>query len=290
MAGRTRGEEPRAANLTPGQMRQGISRIGMRIKDIEGFDPKKINERWAPETQALQTSIEETLSRVFGHGTVEFNRYSSASDLDNGPVIMGSGPDMPWEVQGWLDEGKKRSIALLAQAVKGLEEDLAMGGETDAPAPARKEASEPEPIIFVVHGHDEPAKIEVARLIERAGLNAVILHEQPNSGRTIIEKFEHHGGAAGFAVAILTPDDVGGPDVDHLQPRARQNVIGELFWFAGKLGRPRVCALRKGTVEIPSDFAGVTYTDMDDRGAWKAELLRELSAAGYSVDWAKAMA
>jgi hypothetical protein len=40
----------------------------------------------------------------------------------------------------------------------------------------------------------------------------------------------------------------------------------------------------------PSDFAGVRFTDMDDRGAWKAELLRELKAAGYEVDWGKALA
>jgi predicted nucleotide-binding protein len=89
---------------------------------------------------------------------------------------------------------------------------------------------------------------------------------------------------------LLTPDDVGGPDAGHLQPRARQNVIGEMFWFAGKLGRGRVCALKKGDIELPSDFAGVVYTEMDERGAWKAELLRELAAAGYTVDWKKALA
>jgi predicted nucleotide-binding protein len=144
--------------------------------------------------------------------------------------------------------------------------------------------------VFIVHGQDSPAKIEVARLIERAGLNAVILHEQSNEGRTIIEKFEKHGGSAGFAVVLLTPDDVGGPDREHLQPRARQNVIGEMFWFAGKLGRQRVCALKKGDVEMPSDFAGVGYTKMDDRGAWKIDLLKELKAAGYEVDWGKALA
>jgi predicted nucleotide-binding protein len=141
-----------------------------------------------------------------------------------------------------------------------------------------------------VHGHDDTAKKEVAHLIERAGLNAVILHEQPNAGRTIIEKFEAHGGSAGFAVVLLTPDDVGGPDRENLRPRARQNVIGEMFWFAGKLGRQRVCALTKGDVEMPSDFAGVSYTKMDDRGAWKTELVRELNAAGYEVDWGKALA
>jgi predicted nucleotide-binding protein len=130
----------------------------------------------------------------------------------------------------------------------------------------------------------------VTLLIERAGLNAVILHEQPNAGRTIIEKFEKYGGSAGFAVVLLTPDDVGGPGRENLRPRARQNVIGEMFWFAGKLGRERVCALKKGDIEMPSDFVGVGYTEMDDLGAWKTELLRELNAAGYEVDWQKALA
>jgi predicted nucleotide-binding protein len=146
-------------------------------------------------------------------------------------------------------------------------------------------------VIFIVHGHDSPAKLEVARLIQKAGLKDVILHEQPNQGRTIIEKFEAHGGAAGFAVIVATADDVGGLDPGHLQPRARQNVIGEMFWFAGRLGRDRVCVLVKGDVEMPSDFAGVGYTEMDDRGAWKHELLRELQAAGYKdLDWGRALA
>ena len=62
-----------------------------------------------------------------------------------------------------------------------------------------------------------------------------------------------------------------------------------MFWFAGRLGRDRVCALKRGDLEIPSDFAGVVYTDMDQRGAWKAALLRELANAGYTVDWPKAL-
>ena len=146
--------------------------------------------------------------------------------------------------------------------------------------------------IFIVHGHDTPAKIEVARFIERAGLKAIVLHEQPNSGRTIIEKFEDHGGAASFAVVVATPDDIGGESglvVGKLRPRARQNVIAEMAWFAGRLGRDRVCVLKKGDIEMPSDFAGVGYTEMDDRGAWRVELVKELQAAGYEGDWLKAI-
>src|SRR5215467_8017163 len=95
-----------------------------------------------------------------------------------------------------------------------------------------------------------------------------------------------------LAIAVLLDvKDI--PQVGPLQwgwiTRARQNVIGEMFWFAGKLGRQRVCALKKGDVEMPSDFVNVVYTEMDDRGAWKSELLRELDAAGYEVDWRKAL-
>jgi predicted nucleotide-binding protein len=165
----------------------------------------------------------------------------------------------------------------------------AMPKEDTAGSPEKSKAT-PNMDVFIVHGHDNLAKTEVARFVERAGLRAVILHEQSNAGRTIIEKFEAHGGSAGFAIVVLTPDDVGGRNERELRPRARQNVIGEMFWFAGKLGRDRVCALKKGDIEVPSDFAGVVYTEMDDRGAWKAELLKELDRAGYAVDWKKALA
>ena len=58
--------------------------------------------------------------------------------------------------------------------------------------------------IFLVHGHDDEAKESVARFIEKLGGRAVVLHEQPNAGRTIIEKFEHHSNVA-FAIVLLTP-------------------------------------------------------------------------------------
>jgi predicted nucleotide-binding protein len=173
-----------------------------------------------------------------------------------------------------------------------LKEDLAFSSEHGGPptAAAAKKATLTKE-IFIVHGRDDAAKNEAARLIERAGLQAIILHEQPNAGRTIIQKFEDHGSAAGFAIIIMTPDDVGGLDLNSLQPRARQNVIGEMFWFAGRLGRERVCALRKGAIELPTDFAGVGYIDMDDSGAWKKDVLRELDHAGYkNIDWQKALA
>lgn len=136
---------------------------------------------------------------------------------------------------------------------------------------------------FIVHGHEEGPREAVARFLERVGFEAVILHEQANQGRTIIEKIEAHG-EVGFAVVLLTPDDVGGPKNGEMRPRARQNVILELGYFVARLGRSRVCALNIGDVEIPSDFYGVVYVPFDQNNGWKMALCKELKAAGFEID------
>ena len=214
------------------------------------------------------------LTQAFGDGP-ERNLYAAAARLDRAPLNIGAKTPLQEVVLG-LTRGKEQATELLKRAIQALEDKIADLGEVTSQEPAVVSA-ELSKDVFIVHGHASLAKAEVARLIERAGLNAVILYEQPNAGRTIIEKFEGHGGSAGFAVVLLTPDDVGGPDREQLRPRARQNVIGKMFWFAGELGRQRVCALKKGDVEMPFDFADVGYTEMDDRGAWKTELLTPLS-------------
>ena len=139
--------------------------------------------------------------------------------------------------------------------------------------------------VFVVHGHDEGSKETVARFLSKLGLQPVVLHEKANQGRTIIEKFEQYA-QVGFAVVLLTPDDTGAPQDESAgpQPRARQNVILELGFFLGKLGRDRTCALLKEDVEIPSDYHGVLYIRMDDQGAWQMKLVGELKGAGFDVD------
>ncbi len=141
--------------------------------------------------------------------------------------------------------------------------------------------------VFVVHGHDDEMKQHVARTLSKLGLNPIILHEQPNSGRTIIEKFEVNADVS-FAVILLSPDDMAFPaggDAKRAEPRARQNVVLELGYFVGKLGRNRVFSVKRGdNLEIPSDFSGVIYTAYDPAGHWRFDLVRELRAAGYTVD------
>ena len=143
--------------------------------------------------------------------------------------------------------------------------------------------------IFIIHGHDGELKNELARLLERLDFEPVILHEQPDQGQTIFSKLNGQMSDVGFAFVILTPDDMGGSSSDpgNARPRARQNVIFEHGLFAGYLRPERVCAIRRGDVEIPSDLHGILYKDMSVGSSLRSvalELVAELRAAGYIVD------
>jgi predicted nucleotide-binding protein len=138
--------------------------------------------------------------------------------------------------------------------------------------------------VFIVHGHTGDVKLQVAQFLERiTGERPVILHEQADSGRTVIEKFEDHASEAGFAVVLLTADDAGGvKGSTNQKSRARQNVVLEFGFFIGKLGRGRVVALYEDGVELPSDLSGVLYKPLS--GNWHTELAKELVAANIEVD------
>lgn len=139
--------------------------------------------------------------------------------------------------------------------------------------------------VFIVHGHAAGTKETVARFLERLlSRKPIILHEQPDGGRTVIEKFESHAATAAAAVVLLTGDDVGGLAGADLKPRARQNVILELGYFIGVLGRSRVVVLHDPGVEVPSDLSGLLYIQLDPADGWRRLLARELASAGLDID------
>jgi len=148
--------------------------------------------------------------------------------------------------------------------------------------------------VFIVHGHDEVLRLGIESLLRRHGLKPVVLQDQLNKGRTIIEKFEQEAEPAGYAVILLTPDDYGFAAVELKKDlaaregryRARQNVIFELGYFVAKLGRSHVCAILTGEVEQPSDNSGVLYLRAEPSlDAIKLDLLREIASAGLPVDF-----
>jgi len=226
-------------------------------------------------------NAEVAVANAFGN---ESKHVADFKNISYSLIVLGTNtPDS--EFQAYYVRGLESAASVLESMLEEIEEYW----EEDEQSPRVSDSGVGPPKstnkIFAIHGHDESARETVARFLEKLELEPVILHEQPNKGRTIIEKFEEHADVR-FAVVLLTPDDVGAVKdrkSDH-RPRARQNVVFEFGYFIGRLGRERVCALAKGDIERPSDSDGILYVPLDDNDGWKMRLLRELNAAGFVVD------
>ena len=155
---------------------------------------------------------------------------------------------------------------------------------------AKSKTSVIENSAFIVHGHNDAILQSVARFIESIDVKPIILFEQAGKGQTIIEKLESNSSVS-FSIVLLTPDDLGklASSTEEPKPRARQNVIFELGFFIGVLGRSHVCALYDENVELPSDYRGVEYVKIDAEGAWKLKLAKEMKEAGLQIDMNKAI-
>ena len=178
--------------------------------------------------------------------------------------------------------GLKKAKAIL----EGYLEDLK---EEESSINTKEEVSEKEinknySKVFIVHGHNEELKLGVARIIERQGIEVIILHEQVNQGMTIIEKIEENSDV-NCAICLFTADDIGrAKNEKEEQNRARQNVIFETGYFIGKLGRKNVIIIANNDIEIPSDLQGIVYTNDNN---WEFDVLKGLKSIGYNIDMNK---
>ena len=144
--------------------------------------------------------------------------------------------------------------------------------------------------VFISHGQDEETITTVAKFVENLGLKVTVLDEQPSNDLTVIENLEKYADETGFAIALLTPDDVGAlkDEADRqLNPRAHQNVIFELGYFIGKLNPNQVCLLYKEGVELPSGIRDVAYVPMDSDDDWKLKLSQGMRKAGLPIDMSR---
>lgn len=265
--------------MTRPPKRKAIARLKKamdQIQDMKEFstDSSKF-KKWRRDTEV---AIENTFGTK-GRHIKDFTRISYI------PFVFGAGTT-DYEFQQAYGNGLESADSVLNSMVEEIEEYWEDESQAQvSPSLPRDELAD-SPKVFVVHGRDEGAKHKVARFLGDLELEPVILDEQADRGRTIIEKFEQEAQEIGFAVVLLTADDEGrlqDKEAD-LKPRARQNVIFELGYFAGVLGRNRVCALTKGDVELPSDYDGVVYISLDDAGGWKLRLVKELQEVGFDVD------
>jgi len=284
---RRRGTEPEpieVRQLSADDIDRGVAKLQRRIDDIQKLKADAV--RWdAGRKRAVETEVRETIRDVFGPRSPEFRDFEHFGIDKGGSFIGGS----DGEYQKCFLDGIPPALELLQGLISRLEErkeDLRPPSTTTTTVGSNATSRK----VFVVHGRDDAAKEAAARFLGQLDLEPIILHEQPNGGRTIIEKFERYADVA-FAVVLLTPDDLGASKdaPKEGKSRARQNVIFELGFFIGRLGRSRVCALHKGDTEILSDYQGVVYVAMDVGGGWKLALAREIREAGIAVDLNKAV-
>ena len=235
---------------------------------------------------AWETVTRDFLAKIFGSFSPNVSSVTGVGKTGSFPMNAG---------REWWDAHRSRSlnkqITIMEGLLEVLQTEIALDQGNDGGASLQVHIPSDAKSIFLVHGQDSSAENITARFIEKLSLDLIILHEQPNQGRTIIEKFQDYSDVA-FAVVLLTPDDRGGlasEPYESQKQRARQNVIFELGYFIGRLGRNRVCALYSEGVEIPSDYSGVLFIKFDEAGAWRLSLAKEMKAAGLDIDMNKAL-
>jgi len=234
---------------------------------------EKLLHRNEGESDSLIRTAKMRIIKIFGDSSTYLN------DLEKIYYSFFAGIDENVTDESWA-KGRSNMLNLL----KTIEEDLTL----DANKIIKKDRTKLSNKIFIVHGHDEEMKQAVARAVEKIDLKPIILHEQPNKGRTIIEKFEDYSDL-NFAIVLLSPDDIAYPKdkpPEIKEFRARQNVIFELGFFVGKLGREHVFILyrEEHNFEFPSDYLGICYTPYDNSGQWRFDLIGELKSCKYNID------
>ena len=249
-----------------------------RLKELRAqVDDLKYEDQENGRLDEWERAVKAALKRLFGTNSQHVRDFDV---VHFSPMVISNYTDE----SHWHDSfrsGVTSAKSLLNAAIQEVVDYDLPGG---SPSASAGDAGSLTRKAFVVHGHDNEMKEAVARFLERLRFTPIILHEQAGAGATVIEKIEKNGDVA-FSIVLLSPDDVGAraSDAKKLSPRARQNVILELGYFLGKLGRNRVVAILRGKLEVPSDFEGVVYIPFEGEG-WKLSIVRELKAIGYDVD------
>ncbi len=232
----------------------------------------------APEFAAWEMKVKRFISNQYGADSLEMNQFNDTPFT----LTMWTRGDTKTTLQKKdieaCRDGLKTTKAILETYLDDLknEEENTSQNQLSVTIDSSK--------IFIVHGHDGELKESVARIIEKQNIKAIILSEQANKGRTIIEKFEENSDV-GCAICLFTADDIGRAESEvENKSRARQNVVFETGYFIGKLGRDHIVILADNGIEIPSDLSGVVYTDTEN---WKVSLLKDLKEMGYNVDFNK---
>lgn len=220
--------------------------------------------------KAWKTDVQLCLSGLYGENSIQFKNFNSRHFS---PMVIGGNTDWHKPYVRDLETTKKE----FERYICDFEEE---GINTNM---GKNRTSNNK--VFIVHGHDGELKEKVARRLEQQGIEAIILSEQVNRGRTIIEKLEAYSDV-NVAIILFTQDDLGvaKEEKGNEKYRARQNVVFKAGYFMGYLGRENIIMIADENVEIPGDLSGMVYTTRD---SWEFEMLKELNAAGMKVNMNK---
>jgi CAP12/Pycsar effector protein, TIR domain len=198
---------------THAEVDRAIKKLRQRIAEVQALDPKRV--RYKDQiVRNVELAIRNNVGDIFHDGSLEYKLSNPFSILQLGrtqalvhrfPYPRSLKTEVERQDQDRFVLGLPQMVVLLEGLIAQLEEQRADLPQSGPSADVTYSTTN----VFVVHGHDEAAKQETARLIERLSLRPVILHEKVSRGRTIIEKFEDYSDV-GFAVVLLTPDDRGG--------------------------------------------------------------------------------
>jgi hypothetical protein len=158
---------PKTPILTVGQKRRRIERLQKCITNLEAFDPQKARKR-GPAVLELEAAIDKALSSAFGYGTPAYLRYNEAATLDPSPLLTSIAVRAPAKAVGGparhdarvqetrqhFSENKTRAIALLQQAIRSLEEEIAQAEPKSRAEKAR------QPPAVVTEAKPEPKSAE----------------------------------------------------------------------------------------------------------------------------------
>ena len=252
---------------------EAIDKISILIKELEKlqYSDDVIENEYKKWNRKSWRYIEN----IFGKNSQHISEQMNIT-FEDSAMYYGSANDD----RNAFISGQKEMKSLLESFIEEIEE---WSGTTVVKVAEQVEVKD-KTKVFIVHGHDDALKEQIARFIEKLDLEAIILDERASGGKTIIEKIEHYSNVS-FGIILYTECDIGGKDLDSLQPRARQNVVFEHGYLNGKIGRENVVALIKGNVEKPNDISGVVYISTFDN--WQIKLAREMKESGYSINMDK---
>jgi predicted nucleotide-binding protein len=126
--------------------------------------------------------------------------------------------------------------------------------------------------VFIVHGHNDKIREELEKFLDEKGIRSVVIQAKARTGGDLLSTIEDQINSCMAGFILLTPDDEGRlyKYGEQTRLRPRQNVIFEAGFLTALFRKTRrVCFVKEGELEIPSDLNGLlmeTYTgNLDEK-------------------------